>query len=431
MSTIVHKDAGPPNPSLSIILLDWGVRERFSTLDWLLRQDVPKDRYELIWIELRDRVIPEVLEKADVVINCNQQGKYHKHKGYNVGLLRARGELVCVCDSDAVFPPDFVSSVLRAFRVGAGRTPAPLVLMHHEWRTSFLYPDDLTDTETLGDHERWKWWPLVENAGACMTVRRSDAMRFGGFDECPTLAGYLCGPYDLGWRLVNAGYEEVWHDPSVALWHFAHPDPIGTNGQRASLSQLLEKAYPHVNGHALSAVEAFSTGRFQPRLENPEIWRRRMADRRVGSALEARYSALTGQAGYSRREIRRMWVSLYREIAGRYLGSRLIDPLRRMLPRLLGERIHARLRNLYRDHVAVYRVKHDVHTETPVVLCSFRGYNIVRIEDHFFAAHHGIGDLDLTTEEGRRHPDLVRSSNYRELIRIVRRASAVGTRRSA
>lgn len=424
MTMVVHKDAGPASPRLSIILLDWGVRERFTTLDWLLAQNVPKDQYELIWIELFDRVIPEVIEKADLVINCNQRGKYHKHKGYNIGVLRSRGDLVCICDSDAVFPPDFVESVFRAFGTDGGSPPIPLVLMHHEWRTSFLYPDDLSDTETLKDQTRWKWWPLVHNAGACMTVRRADAIRFGGFDECDTLAGYLCGPYDLGWRLVNAGYPEVWHDESVALWHFAHPDPIGTNGQKATLGQLLEKAYPHVHGHALTAVEAFSTGRFQPLKENEAIWKMRMADRRIGSELETRYSNLTGQDGYRPSQVRRMWVSLYREIAGRYLASRLYDPFRRALPRVLGERAYGRLKAFYRDHVAVYRVKHDVLAEVPVLLCSFRGYNIVRVKNHFFAARHGIGDLDLTTEEGRRHPELVRSDNYRTLIRSLRRMSS-------
>ncbi|HBH78498.1 MAG TPA: hypothetical protein DDY39_01620, partial [Nitrospira sp.] len=177
----VHKNVPPSSPRLSIILLDWSCRERFTTLDWLLHQDVPKDQYELIWVEVYDRVVDEVLKKADVVLTCNQQGIYHKHMGYNTGLLHARGELICVCDSDAVFPPDFVRSVFRSFQMEGERAAVPQVLMHYEWRTSLLYPEDLTDTETLKDQARWKWWPLIVNEGACMTVRRADAIRFGGF----------------------------------------------------------------------------------------------------------------------------------------------------------------------------------------------------------------------------------------------------------
>jgi hypothetical protein len=241
---------------------------------WLLRQDVPKDQYELIWVEVYDRVVEEVMKKADVVITCNQRGIYHKHIGYNAGLLHARGDLICVCDSDAVFPPDFVRSVFSSFQMEDGGSAVPLVLMHYEWRTSMLYPEGLADTETLKDRNRWQWWPLIVNEGACMTVRRTDAIRFGGFDEHPSYRGYLCGPYDLGWRLINAGWPEVWHDEAVALWHFAHPDPIGSNGQQASLKQLLEKAYPHIDGHAPDEGSAYRI-----RTRNPVCcldWTRRL-----------------------------------------------------------------------------------------------------------------------------------------------------------
>lgn len=370
----VHKNASPSSPRLSIILLDWGCRERFTTLDWLRQQDVPNDQYELIWVEVYDRVVDEVMMKADIVITCGQQGIYHKHIGYNAGLLHARGELVCVCDSDAVFPPDFVRCVFRSFQMEDGGSAVPLVLMHYEWRTSLLYPDGLTDTETLKDHARWQWWPLIVNEGACMTVRRADAIRFGGFDEHPSYRGYMCGPYDLGWRLINAGFPELWHDPSVALWHFAHPDPIGTNGQRPSLKQLMEKAYPHIDGHALTAVEAFSTGRFQPLRENPEIWALRMRDRRIGSELETRYADLTGHGGYSAWTVRSLWVSLAREIIGRYFGDRLRQhlwqPIRTGIASLLGQRVARGLRAMCEDHITSRRINHEVPADAPTLLCS-------------------------------------------------------------
>ena len=423
----VHKNASPSSPRLSIILLDWGCRERFTTLDWLQQQDVPNDQYELIWVEVYDRVVDEVMMKANIVITCGQQGIYHKHIGYNAGLLHARGELVCVCDSDAVFPPDFVRCVFRSFQMEDGGSAVPLVLMHYEWRTSLLYPDGLTDTETLKDHARWQWWPLIVNEGACMTVRRADAIRFGGFDEHPSYRGYMCGPYDLGWRLINAGLPELWHDPSVALWHFAHPDPIGTNGQRPSLKQLLEKAYPHIDGHALTAVEAFSTGRFQPLRENPEIWALRMRDRRIGSELEARYADLTGQGGYSAWTVRSLWVSLAREIIGRYFGDRLRQhlwqPIRTGIASLLGQRVARRLRAMCEDHIPSCRINHEVPADAPTLLCSVKRYNLVKFKDEFYAVPKRIGHLDLSTDEGRVHPDLLISQNYQVLLKKVQLAT--------
>ena len=312
MSIVVHKRASPTAaPKLSIVLLDWECRERFHTLDWLNRQDVPREDYELIWVELHDRVLPVAMDKADVVITCGQQGLYHKHWGYNVGALHARGTLINICDSDAVFPPDFVRSVLRSFELQPGAAPGKAqVLMHYQWRTGHLYPDDLQEIEQLS---RYKWRELWPNVGACMTVRSRDLFRFGGFDEHRSYRGYMCGPYDLGWRLVNAGLPEVWHDPSVASWHFAHPDPWFSTGELFSWRRWREKAYPHINGHALTAVEAFSTGRVLPLEENPEIHRRRMQERVVGTPFEAQYATMTGPRGFGPRRLLRLHAALWAE----------------------------------------------------------------------------------------------------------------------
>lgn len=86
------------------------------------------------------------MELADVVVTLDQQGVYHKHKAYNEGLLLAMGDLVTVCDSDVVFHPRFIASVLDHFQ-GATGGFHPLVLMHHEWRTADDYPDGLHSTE--------------------------------------------------------------------------------------------------------------------------------------------------------------------------------------------------------------------------------------------------------------------------------------------
>ena len=423
MPEIIHKNLPPKNPLLSLILLDWGVRERFTTLDWLNKQDVARDQYEIIWVELYDRVVDEVMEKADIVITCNQRGTYHKHLGYNIGLLKSHGELVCVCDSDAVFPQDFVSSVFQSFDIESEGVTKPLVLMHYEWRTSLLYPEDLNDAELLKDQERWNWWPLIVNEGACVTVRRADAIRFGGFDEHRSYIGYLCGPYDLAWRLVNAGWQEVWHDSSVALWHFAHPDPIGTNGQKASLRQLMEKAYPHLEGHALTAVEAFSTGRFQPLQENSKIWALRMADRLIGSELEVRYSNKSSQSGFSRWKVWKLWISLILEVWREYTEWRLWRPGRKILRLIVGAYIYRILGKIFSRYSLIVKLALLGHAEQPTLLTVYGSYNIIKLHDLFYAARHDLGQLDLMTEEGRAHPGLLSSAGYRALLRKVKQLS--------
>jgi len=334
MPTDIHKSRAFVEPSkVSIILLDWSVRESFHTLDWLSRQDVPRGQYEIIWVELYDRVVSEVMEKADVVITCGQKGIYHKHVGYNVGLLHAQGQVITVCDSDAVFPPDFITSIIKAFNVRESDDLSSLVLMHHELRTNHTYPEELS---AVSDLAMYSWEALQPNVGACMSVRRVDAIGFGGFDEHRSFRGYLCGPYDLGWRLVNAGIPEVWHDESVTLWHFSHPNPAGNFGQSFSRERWREIAYPHVDFHALTAVEAFSTGRLLPLKENPEVHKLRMERRRIGTKYEEKYAWMGGSAKLpARKRFKfRLWF-----LFGRY-SSRMV----KRLETIVGSRIYGVLR---------------------------------------------------------------------------------------
>lgn len=271
---IIHKRiARGGRPRVSLVLLDWSCRESFHALDWLGRQDIPRDAYEIIWIALRDRIVPEVLEKADVVATLGQKGLHRKHAGYNAGLLLAAGDVLTVCDSDAVFPPDFVRSIVESFRLGRPDGPRSLVLCHHEWRCRETYPAGL---ERFEDVHRYEWLDLWPNVGACLSVLREDAIRLGGFDEHPSFGGQVSGPYDLGWRLVNLGVPEVWHDAAVSLRHFAHPNPLGENFALWN-GRWWEMLHPHVDGHALTAVEAFTSGRLLPLVENDEARRRRFS----------------------------------------------------------------------------------------------------------------------------------------------------------
>lgn len=301
----IHKhNARPTDPVVSIILLDWSCRESFHTLGWLSKQDLPRDQYELIWVEIYDRVVPDVMEKTDAVITCNQSGLPNKHAAYNAGVLHARGQLVTICDSDAVFPKDFVSSILKTFMSPAAVGHQSLVLMHYEWRSPHTYPPNLTDIAQLSDHPWLELWP---NVGACMTVRKEDAIRFGGFDEHRSFRGHRAGPYDLGWRLINAGLPEIWHDSRVSLWHFAHansdkPDDLwGRN----------RTVYPHISGHVLTAVEAFSTGRILPLQENPQIHALRMSMRHIGTKYEEAYATLTAPTGFSKLQTVKFWLLLF------------------------------------------------------------------------------------------------------------------------
>src|SRR4051794_31077789 len=110
-----------PGCKVSVILIDWRVRESFHSVQYLNRQTLPRDQYELIWVEfyrhepagLRDLVSrdPTALDQW-LVAGYPDELLYHKHRLYNLGLLLAQGEHVVICDSDAIFTPNFLERIV-------------------------------------------------------------------------------------------------------------------------------------------------------------------------------------------------------------------------------------------------------------------------------------------------------------------------------
>lgn len=390
-------------PRYSLILLDWSCRERFDPLHWLNAQHWPRDDFELIWVELHDRVAPEAMELADAVITCGQRGMYHKHAGYNVGLLHARGDLICICDSDAVFPSDYMKSVFDFFYPnGNDSPPQDAVLMHYEGRISIEYPPGLRFADELKE-PNWHWWGLHPNVGACMTVPRDLAIRFGGFDEHKSYSGYLCGPYDLGWRLVNAGFPEVWHPYSTMLWHFAHPDPIGTQGIVPDFSNLRQLTYAHVDLHSWTAVEMLSSGRMQPLQENPEIFRMRMERRRIGTDFEARYAVMCGPEGFSQLARCLLQVELALTIPLDAIWNAMKRPLARKLFEL-GSQHLGKIRGFGR--IRSLGIRLGALGKPPETIWENYRYNVIRFRKMLIAIPKSFGLFDLLAPGALQNPGI-------------------------
>ncbi|MBF0606464.1 MAG: glycosyltransferase [Magnetococcales bacterium] len=416
-TTIIHKaNQREEKPIVSIILLDWECREHYSSLYWLNRQDVERSQYELIWVELYNQVVPEVTAQVDCHITCGQSGMYHKHLGYNTGLLNARGDIVTICDSDAIFPPDFISSITESFEYDATKgCQRSLVLMHHEMRSSFMFPEGLKEIDDVKD-KRWKWWPVNPNAGACMSVRKSDAIRYGAFDEHSSYRGYLCGPYDLGWRLVNAGMPEVWYNHTVtALWHYAHPDPVGVNGLRASINIIFENTYPHVDLHAIRAVEAFSAGKMLPLQENPIVFDMRMKDRVIGTNFEERYADMTGPEGFPQWLLWMMTVELFISLSMKVIVVNILKPVMiKSLKLLLGKRLYNFIKTLiYGDYQPI-----DINA-MPEIIESYLTYNIIEFRGVIYGIPMSLGNVDFKSKKQLNRKEIIKGSTTQEVrVRI-------------
>ena len=222
----IKKNTGSAKPSVSLILLDWSVRESFHFLEYLRKQNVDRNQFEVIIIEYYSReseFLEDVTDMIDtwVLMEMPEDCYYHKHLMYNVGIVLSRGDVVTICDSDAMAKETLIQSIVQEFE----KTPE-IVLHLDQFRNNrkdmypFRYPDfeevlgkgcinnidgktaGVLDTEDI-THTR--------NYGACMCGRREDLIALGGADEHIDYLGHICGPYDLTLRLNNFVRREVLH----------------------------------------------------------------------------------------------------------------------------------------------------------------------------------------------------------------------------
>lgn len=284
------KRSARQNPRLSLILLDWSVRESFHLLHYLARQDVARDCFEVLVIEYYSRVSPALRRfehEVDtwLLLEMPEDCYYHKHLMYNAGILLARGELCVICDSDAMVKPGFVRAILEAFE----REPG-IVLHLDQFRNNrrdfypFNYPsfEEVTGEGCI-NNAGGRTTGLLDgsdplhsrNYGACMCARRADLLAIGGADEHVDFVGHICGPYDMTFRLVNSGRREVWH-PDEFLYHTWHPGQAGVDNYLG----------PHDGRHmSTTALAALVSRRVRPLLENAAIRRLREAPATPREAL--------------------------------------------------------------------------------------------------------------------------------------------------
>ena len=279
-------------PKVSLILLDWAVRESFHLLHYLKNQTVPRDYFEVIVLEYYDHVSPAVRHfesEVDTWVLLQMPGDcyYHKHLMYNAGIVLSEGDVLMFGDSDAMVRPTFIERIATSFE-------RDRLLVYHmdEFRNvrrdfyPFNYPSFekvLSDgcINNVGGKTKGvldKVDPIHTcNYGACMCARRDDIIAIGGADEDFTYLGHICGPYDMTFRLMNFGRRLVWETEEY-LYHTWHP---GTDGADNYLG-------PH-DGMNMSttALQSLTSGRIQPLVENRAIseLRRGQHDKRASSDL--------------------------------------------------------------------------------------------------------------------------------------------------
>ncbi len=270
------KESEREHPKVSLILLDWSVRESFHLLHYLSKQDVERDLFEVVVIEFYSQVSDAIQKFEDQVdtwmlLEMPEQCYYHKHLMYNCGIVLSKGDICVVCDSDAMVKEGFIRTITEEF------DKDPRVVLHldqfRNMRRDF-YPFNYPSFEdVLGkgciNNVNGKTKGVVDledpihtrNYGACMCARREDLIAIGGADEHIDFVGHICGPYDMTFRLMNDGLREIWHQ-SEFIYHTWHPGQAGIENYLG----------PHDGRHvSTTALEALTSGRIMPLLENQAI----------------------------------------------------------------------------------------------------------------------------------------------------------------
>lgn len=138
----------------------------------------------------------------------------------NLGAREARGDIFVFTDADCVPAPDFVAAIARAHASGhqpivggaiENGNPASLV------ETAYFY--STLSAWMAGTPRR----PMIEVAGACLTVTRAAFDRFG-----PFLARTYSSDTAFCWKAAHAGTTPLF-DPAIVIRH--------TSGER--LGQFL------------------------------------------------------------------------------------------------------------------------------------------------------------------------------------------------
>ena len=268
-------------PKISLILLDWSVRESFHLLHYLGKQTVNRDEFEVVFIEYYSREaepLKPFAEQVDtwVLLEMPEACIYHKHLMYNCGIIFSRGEIVVICDSDAMVKDGFIQTIIHEFEKND-----KIVLHLDQFRNSRkdFYPFNYPSFEdVLGEgcinNIGGKTKGILDtvdplhsrNYGACMCAKRADLIAIGGADEHLDYLGNICGPYEMTFRLVNYGVKEFWHEAEF-LYHTWHPGQggmdyylgphDGMNMSKTALDGLISKRIlPLVENNVLRSLRS-------------------------------------------------------------------------------------------------------------------------------------------------------------------------------
>jgi len=206
-------------PKISVVMVDGAFRDRYDSIDFMARQNMPAEDFELIWVEFYNRISPDLQRRIDTrpgfkAIALKRTGTYHSSFCFNRGITEAKGELVVIPDADVIAEPGFLSTVWQDHQQSD-----ELACYYHRYNEP---KDKHAETICLDHLRRVCELTNPSNHGACLSVRREWLTRINGYEQSPIFAsGFHANDKDIYARLCSLGLMVRWN-PTVKLLHPWH-----------------------------------------------------------------------------------------------------------------------------------------------------------------------------------------------------------------
>jgi GT2 family glycosyltransferase len=250
-----------PKPSVSVIM---PVRDKKSYLVECLESVLPAVRAypsaELIAVDngSTDGALEYLTARSGAgQLLLLQSGASTVSAVRNLGVSRARGEIVCFIDSDCTVPTDYLARVVDVLAAaGAQAVGHKVSFPNRSWIERCWH-----NLHFIVEEGRARWLP-----GACFSVTAEAFRRVGGFRE-DLISGE---DIELAARLTRAG-SLVWSSPQLIISHLDNPRTLrafyrkelwrglgaGASG-RFWHNRVLIMAFAHVGALLLSMLLLFS-----------------------------------------------------------------------------------------------------------------------------------------------------------------------------
>jgi len=185
------------------------------TLDYLTVQDYPKEQYEIIVVDDGSTDATQEMVKSKMGSEANLRYLYQKKRGphfaRNLGIKKARGEIIIFVDSDIFTPFNFISEHVKFHqKFGDVVVSGPTV------RTDCL-------DNVFADINRRKAKKLLFDFSgpsfitSNLSVKRKFLIRAGGFDE--EFTGFGWHDWELGLRLKKLGLKAK-RNVNAIVYHY-------------------------------------------------------------------------------------------------------------------------------------------------------------------------------------------------------------------